>query len=175
MKCRSWIFVLAWIPVVLLADGETKAVYPGNEAVSASASGTRQVKTMKPGPEKYPSPPFYANAGQLAAARVGVTAFDSMATKLYMIEGPEQLMECSAITLDQSVCRPSTFGSVQRLRYWIVLKNNTWVICHRAGKINKYAKDGVVCSNDFPPPPARPPGSVIPDVMLSMGKGIKPE
>lgn len=163
------------IPAAVFAAGDTHAIFPGNEAVSAGVNGSRQVRIMKPGPEKYPSPPFFANAARTGAPPVGTSAFDNGATPLYMIEGPEKLMECSAITLDKSVCRPSTFGQEKRIRYWIVLKNNTWIICHRAGKINKYARDGIVCSNDFPPPPARPAGNAIPDVMLSMGTGIKAE
>ena len=134
-----------------LAADATKAVFPGNEAVSAGPTGARLVQYMKPGDEQWPTP-LYRNKPSAIARKVSDPAFDQPFTKLYMIEGPNELLECSDAVIDRSVCRASTLGKTPRLRYWIVLLKGQWVLCHKTALKKAPGHDGLICTSDFQRP-----------------------
>lgn len=134
-----------------MATDATKAVFPDNEAVSTSSTGERLVQYMKPGDEHWPAP-LYRDKPSAIARKVSDPAFDQPFTKLYMIEGPKELLECSDAVIDKSVCRPSTLGHTARLRYWIVMLKGQWVLCHKTALKKAPAHDGLICTSDFQRP-----------------------
>ena len=71
-------------------------------------------------------------------------------TALYMIEGEHELLECSELVINSSVCRSSSLGTKKRTRMWLVLLKGQWVLCQKAGVKAQESHDGYVCTNDPP-------------------------
>ena len=53
---------------------------------------------------------------------------DTRGSLVYMIETGQGLIECSE--LHRRLCRASTFGKRQQVRYWIVRRNGLWHMCN---------------------------------------------
>lgn len=113
-----------------LAD-DLHAVFPGNQAVTVSATGKRHVEY---------SPQITTNAdvrkglhGEKMGVGYGYTTIErALAVRssvFYMIESIHGLLECTEMTIDPRACRPSTFGKVKLLRDWSVKLNGAWQHC----------------------------------------------
>jgi hypothetical protein len=50
-------------------------------------------------------------------------------SEVYMIEGPNKLMDCISIYFSQSGCIPSSLGTSKRSRFWTVKLNGVWMHC----------------------------------------------
>jgi hypothetical protein len=50
-------------------------------------------------------------------------------SEVYMIEGPNELMDCTSIYFSQSGCIPSSLGTSKRSRFWTVKLNGVWMHC----------------------------------------------
>ena len=46
-----------------------------------------------------------------------------------MIEGPDQLMDCTSIYFSKTGCIPSSLGESKRSRFWTVKLNGVWMHC----------------------------------------------
>lgn len=47
----------------------------------------------------------------------------------FMIEAPEGLVQCTVPFYDPAGCEPSNYGTLRKLRTWIVLRNGQWEGC----------------------------------------------
>lgn len=90
----------------------------GNEAVTLSPSGTKNVETP-PVPRTGPaanSKPCAADGGCHAGA-------------WHMVETSAGLMECTEPFARPAACRKSTYGAQKLSRLWIAKKGSTWLWC----------------------------------------------
>jgi hypothetical protein len=91
--------------------------FPGNEAVRI-IDGKRVVEL----PPLTAATQRYLKAGlKLAPPRPG--------SEVYMIEGPDELMDCTSIYFSKTGCIPSTLGTSKRSRFWTVKLNGVWMHC----------------------------------------------
>jgi hypothetical protein len=91
--------------------------FPGNEAVRI-IDGKRVVEA----PPLTAATQRYLKAGlKLAPPRPG--------SEVYMIEGPDELMDCTSIYLSKTGCIPSTLGTSKRSRFWTVKLGGVWMHC----------------------------------------------
>ena len=93
------------------------AAFPGNEAVQL-LNGKRVVEV----------PPLTAAARRFVDGG-GKTAPPSPGSEVFMIEGPEGLMECRGVFLSSTGCTPSTLGKTKRSRFWTVKVKGVWLHC----------------------------------------------
>ena len=95
----------------------TGPAFPGNEAVRI-VNGKRVVE----------APPLTA-AAQRFVDGGGKTAPPAPGSEVFMIEGPEALMECRGVFLSSTGCTPSTLGKSKRSRFWTVKLKGVWLHC----------------------------------------------
>ena len=95
----------------------TGPAFPGNEAVRI-VNGKRVVE----------APPLTA-AAQRFVDGGGKTAPPAPGSEVFMIEGPEALMECRGVFLSSTGCIPSTLGTSKRSRFWTVKLKGVWMHC----------------------------------------------
>ena len=93
------------------------AAFPANEAVRI-VNGKRVVEE----PPLTPSTQAYIKRG-------GKLPPPSATGEVFMIEGPEQLMECRSVYLSPTGCVPSTLGTTKRARFWTVKLDGVWRHC----------------------------------------------
>jgi len=91
--------------------------FPGNEAVRI-VNGKRVVEI----------PPLTAAAKRFVDGG-GKTVPPSPGGEVFMIEGPEALMECRGVFLSTTGCIPSTLGKSKRSRFWTVKLKGVWLHC----------------------------------------------
>jgi hypothetical protein len=91
--------------------------FPDNEAVRI-VNGKRVVET----------PPLTAAAKRFVDGG-GKTAPPAPGSEVFMIEGPETLMECRGVFLSTTGCIPSTLGTGKRSRFWTVKLKGVWLHC----------------------------------------------
>ena len=92
-------------------------VFPGNEAVRIF-NGKRVVEI----------PPLTATAQRYVKGG-GKFPPPSAAAEVFMIEGPDALIECSIPYIAKTSCIPSSLGTSKRPRFWTVKLNGTWQHC----------------------------------------------
>lgn len=100
------------------AHAETAGpAFPGNEAVRI-VNGNRVVE----------APPLTATALRYVK---GGAKFPppSPAAEVFMIEGPDALVECSIPYLSKTSCIPSSLGITKRPRFWTVKLSGNWLHC----------------------------------------------
>ena len=95
----------------------TGPAFPGNEAVRI-VNGKRVVE----------APPLTAAAKRFVDGG-GKTAPPAPGSEVFMIEGPEALMECRGVFLSSTGCTPSTLGKSKRSRFWTVKLKGVWLHC----------------------------------------------
>ena len=91
--------------------------FPGNEAVRI-VNGKRVVEI----------PPLTATAQRYVKGG-GKFPPPSAAAEVFMIEGPDALVECSIPYISKTSCIPSSLGTITRPRFWTVKLNGTWQHC----------------------------------------------
>jgi hypothetical protein len=108
--------------LIALACGAAHAepagpAFPGNEAVRI-VDGKRVVEV----PPLTAATKRYLKAGlKLAPPRPG--------SEVYMIEGPDELMDCTSIYFSKTGCIPSSIGTSKRSRFWTVKLGGVWMHC----------------------------------------------
>jgi len=91
--------------------------FPGNEAVRmVDGKRVAEVPPLTAETQRYLKSGF-----KLAPPRPGA--------EVYMIEGPDQLMDCTSIYFSKTGCIPSTLGASKRSRFWTVKLNGVWMHC----------------------------------------------
>ncbi len=95
----------------------TGPTFPGNQAVQI-VNGKRVVET----------PPLTAAAKRFVDGG-GKIAPPAPGGEVFMIEGPEALMECRGVFLSSTGCIPSTLGTSKRSRFWTVKLKGVWLHC----------------------------------------------
>ena len=91
--------------------------FPGNEAVRmVDGKRVAEVPPLTAETQRYLKSGF-----KLAPPRPGA--------EVYMIEGPDQLMDCTSIYFSKSGCIPSSLGLSKRSRFWTVKLNGLWMHC----------------------------------------------
>ena len=95
----------------------TGPAFPGNEAVRI-IDGKRVVEP----------PPLTATAQRYVKGG-GKFPPPSAAAEVFMIEGPDALVECSIPYLSKTSCIPSSLGTTKRPRFWTVKLIGTWLHC----------------------------------------------
>jgi hypothetical protein len=91
--------------------------FPDNEAVRmVDGKRVAEVPPLTPETQRYLKSGF-----KLAPPRPGA--------EVYMIEGPDQLMDCTSIYFSKSGCSPSSLGVSKRSRFWTVKLNGVWMHC----------------------------------------------
>ena len=90
---------------------------PGNEA-GRIVNGKRVVEI----------PPLTATAQRYVRGG-GKFPPPSAAAEVFMIEGPDALIECSIPYIAKTSCIPSSLGTSKRPRFWTVKLNGTWQHC----------------------------------------------
>ena len=91
--------------------------FPGSEAVRI-VNGKRVVE----------APPLTAAARRFVDGG-GKTAPPAPGSEVFMIEGPEGLVECRGVFLSRTGCIPSTLGTAKRSRFWTVKVKGVWLHC----------------------------------------------
>ena len=110
---------LCWSVTAAGAQAQAAAsAFPGNEAVQIT-NGKRVVE----------APPMTATAKQYVQ-RGGKHPPPAPGAEVFMIEGPDALMECSMPYMSTSACMPSTLGTTKRLRFWTVKIAGKWMHCN---------------------------------------------
>lgn len=109
-------FVFALICTAAHAEPAGPA-FPGNEAVR-----------MLDGKRVAELPPLTAETKRYIKSGLKLSP-PRPGSEVYMIEGPEQLMDCSSVYFSKSGCIPSTLGTSKRSRFWTVKLNGTWMHC----------------------------------------------
>ena len=93
------------------------AGFPGNEAVRiVSGKRVAELPPLTAETQRYLKSGF-----KLSPPRPG--------SEVYMIEGPDELMDCTSIYFSQSGCIPSSLGTSKRSRFWTVKLNGVWMHC----------------------------------------------
>lgn len=91
--------------------------FPGNEAVrTVNGKRVAEVPPLTAETQRYLKSGF-----KLAPPRPGA--------EVYMIEGPDQLMDCTSIYYSKTGCIPSSLGVSKRSRFWTVKLNGVWMHC----------------------------------------------
>lgn len=93
------------------------SAFPGNEAVRI-VDGKRVVEP----------PPLTATAQRYVKGG-GKFPPPSAAAEVFMIEGPDALVECSIPYLSKTSCIPSSLGITKRPRFWTVKLSGNWLHC----------------------------------------------
>lgn len=93
------------------------ATFPGNEAVRI-VDGKRTVE----------APPLTATAQRYVKGG-GKFPPPSAAAEVFMIEGPDALVECSIPYIAKTSCIPSSLGTTKRPRFWTVKLSGNWMHC----------------------------------------------
>ena len=91
--------------------------FPGNEAVRI-VNGKRVVE----------APPLTAASQRYVKGGAKLPP-PSAAGEVFMIEGPQGLMECRGTYLSESGCVPSSLGKTKRPRLWTVKLGGVWQHC----------------------------------------------
>ena len=91
--------------------------FPGNEAVRI-VNGKRAVE----------APPLTAASQRYVKGGAKLPP-PSAAGEVFMIEGPQGLMECRGTYLSESGCVPSSLGKTKRPRLWTVKLGGVWKHC----------------------------------------------
>ena len=105
-----------------LAVSTTQAVpagpaFPGNEAVRI-VNGKRVVEV----PPLTAATQRYLKSGfKLSPPLPG--------SEVYMIEGPDELMNCTSVYFSKTGCIPSSLGTSKQARFWTVKLNGVWLHC----------------------------------------------
>lgn len=99
--------------------------FPGNEAVRI-VDGKRVVET----------PPLTAAAKRFVDGG-GKTAPPAPGSEVFMIEGPDGLMECRGVYLSSTGCVPSSLGTSKRSRFWTVKIKGAWLHCESRASSRK--------------------------------------
>jgi hypothetical protein len=100
-------------PCIALAGPAANPTAPYNEAVRVR-DGVRSVVLPPPVPG-YPSirrPPS-----------------NSAFVRDHMVEHKDGLIQCTTYMYEPASCEPSDFGTVQRMRTWVVLRGGVWMTC----------------------------------------------
>jgi len=95
--------------------------FPGNEAVRM-VNGKRVVETP---PLTTAARRFIDGGGKIVPPAPG--------SEVFMIEGPEALMECRGVFLSPTGCIRSTLGTNKRSRFWTVKLKGVWLHCESRG------------------------------------------
>ena len=104
-------------PIAFAQAEPSVAAFPGNEAVRI-VSGKRVVE----------APPL-TQASQRYVKGGGRLPPPSPAGEVFMIEGPDGLLECRSTYLSASACVPSSLGHIKRPRLWTVKLAGQWLHC----------------------------------------------
>ena len=91
--------------------------FPGNEAVRI-VNGKRVVE----------APPLTAASQRYVKGGAKLPP-PSAAGEVFMIEGPQGLLECRGTYLSESGCVPSSLGKTKRPRLWTVKLGGVWQHC----------------------------------------------
>jgi len=118
----GWLLTL----VCMTAQAEpTGPAFPGNEAVRiVNGKRVAEVPPLTAETQRYLKSGF-----KLASPRPGA--------EVYMIEGPDQLMDCASIYFSKSGCIPSSLGVSKRSRFWTVKLNGVWMHCESRAPFRK--------------------------------------
>ncbi|CAM4015227.1 hypothetical protein [Roseateles saccharophilus] len=111
--------IVALASAAMLAAPAQAQFVKGNEAVSVRADGARKVETP-PIPSATLGPP--CKAVDPACWSLGAWL---------MLETADGLQECTELYARPETCRASTFGSLKRLRLWVVKVKGQWMQCPR--------------------------------------------
>ena len=117
-------FVFALICTAAQAEPAGPA-FPGNEAVRI-VNGKRVVET----------PPLTAATKRFVDGG-GKTAPPAPGSEVFMIEGPNGLMECRGVFLSDTGCLPSSLGASKRSRFWTVKLKGAWLHCESRAPTRK--------------------------------------
>ena len=120
MKLQSPIAAIGLLLAVATATVQAEPAgpaFPGNEAVRI-VNGKRVVEL----------PPLTATAQRYVNGG-GKFPPPSAAGEVFMIEGPDALVECSIPYLSKTACIPSSLGRSKRPRFWTVKLSGAWVHC----------------------------------------------
>ena len=120
MKLQSPIAAIGLLLAVATATVQAEPAgpaFPGNEAVRI-VGGKRVVE----------APPLTA-ATQRYIKGGGKLPPPSASGEVFMIEGPEGLVECRGVFLSSTGCIPSTLGTAKRSRFWTVKVKGVWLHC----------------------------------------------
>ena len=101
------------------------AVFPGNEAVRI-VNGKRLVE----------EPPLTAASQRYVKGGAKLPP-PSAAGEVFMIEGPEGLLDCRGTYLSKTGCVPSSLGVTKRPRLWTVKLAGKWVHCDSRSESRK--------------------------------------
>lgn len=140
---KSTIQVFALVAAVSAYGNASAQFVKGNEAVTVSADGSKQVETP-PMPATGParrSKPCLANAGCHAGSWL-------------MVETSEGLVECTEAYARPGTCRKSTYGTTKASRLWVLKSKSLWLQC-------QFPDLGSKCVNMFARPPANLPYSAL--------------
>jgi hypothetical protein len=99
--------------------------FPGNEAVQI-VNGKRVVE----------APPLTAASQRYVKGGAKLPP-PSASGEVFMIEGPNGLLECRGTYLSDTGCVPSTLGKTKRPRLWTVKLNGVWVHCDSRASSHK--------------------------------------
>lgn len=120
MKLQSPIAAIGVLLVLAAATAYAQpagSAFPGNEAVRI-VNGRRVVEV----PPLTAETQRYLKSGfKLSPPRPG--------SEVYMIEGPDELMDCTSIYFSKTGCIPSSLGMSKRSRFWTVKLNGVWMHC----------------------------------------------
>ena len=97
--------------------GPAGPAFPGNEAVRI-VNGKRVVET----------PPLTAASQRYVKGGAKLPP-PSAAGEVFMIEGPQGLMECRGTYLSETGCVASSLGKTKRPRLWTVKLGGVWQHC----------------------------------------------
>ena len=100
-------------------------VFPGNEAVRI-VSGKRVVE----------APPLTAKAQNYLKSGFKLPP-PRPGAEVYMVEGPNGLLECSSGILSETGCIPSSLGTSKRSRFWTVKLAGVWLYCESRAPARK--------------------------------------
>ena len=119
------------IGVLLMFAGTTLLAQPagpaftGNEAVRI-VGGKRVVE----------APPLTAASQRYVKGGAKLPP-PSASGEVFMIEGPQGLVECRGTYLSESGCVPSSLGVAKRPRLWTVKVGGVWLHCDSRAKTRK--------------------------------------
>lgn len=139
LLARTW----GVVACLALPFGAAAQFVKGNEAVTATADGSRKVETP-PLPATGParnSKPCAADAGCHAGP-------------WHMVETIVGLQECTEAYARPGTCRASSYGTTKRSRLWVVKSKGAWLQC-------QYPDLGSKCVNMFARPPANLPFDAV--------------
>ena len=128
MKVLTPIAAIGLLLVVVAATVQAEPAgpaFPGNEAVRL-VNGKKVVE----------APPLTAASQRYVKGGAKLPP-PSAAGEVFMIEGPQGLMECRGTYLSDSGCVPSSLGATKRPRLWTVKLGGVWLHCDSRAQSRK--------------------------------------